>query len=267
MCDFLAKYTNFSSSYIETMYKATEGYTDIYSYENHWEDKETAEAIVDVRRDQAAKVGNNYVYEFIFTPNDSFLNSNKPLLPNVELKLSFDRLPAQFSSLHVEKPVDDSVSPIKDTVLTLKKVYAVADYVSSTSLRHHFDTIEYQPITYDYDEIQATVKNLPTGEQYIRVHNITGGNTPDYVFCGVCPSSATNGSFAATSTAFRVNDVKKIDITLNGSSVNGYPLTIEHNRPIWPYLRLQDILSRTCNVDQGEQMSMTNFKVNINFHI
>ena len=44
------------------------------------------------------------------------------------------------------------------------------------------------PISYIYDDTSIIVKSLPTSEQSIRVDNITGGNTPDFVFVGIWAS-------------------------------------------------------------------------------
>ena len=45
---------------------------------------------VKYRRSMGRVVDNRIIYDFVFGPNDGFLNSNAPLLNDCELKLSFD---------------------------------------------------------------------------------------------------------------------------------------------------------------------------------
>ena len=255
----MSKYTNFSFRYVESLYGSTEGFSDIYPYEDYRDDVSAKAKLIDNRRKYAVKEGSSYIYEFVFSPFDPFLNENTPLLPNMELKLTFDRLQAEFSTISVAE--SNNPKSIKGSVYDLKNVYAVADYVSSTALRHHFDAIQYKPIEYVYDEVQVCCKNLPLAEQYIRVHNITGGNTPDFVFVGICKSAGLNGSLDHSSTSFQPNGVEKIDITLNGASINGYPMSISNDLPLMPYIKFQDILARTANVDLGTQLTIQDFKV------
>ena len=214
--------------------------------------------ILENRRKTAVEVANNYVYEFIISPSDSFLNENTPLLPNMELKLIFDRLAAQFSCTKV---LEDE--KLKGKVLPLKDVYCTCDYVSSTALRHHYDRLAYEPTMYIYDETMVSCRNLPMNESFIRIENICGGNTPDYLFVGIAKTAALNGSLDLTNGVFKNNNIKEFNITLNGSSVNGYPMKVTNNKPVWAYMRLHDNLSRTANVDLGQQLGLEDFNVSL----
>ena len=40
-------------------------------------------------------------------------------------------------------------------------------------------------------------------EQSIRLENLRGGNTPDYIFAGIIKTKALNGDFQAGSTVFK----------------------------------------------------------------
>ena len=251
----MTKYGNFQKDYIFSFYE-TEGYFDNYIYEE-WKDRaDVLTKIIAHRRDNVAKkIGSDYHYEFVMMPNDSFLSENTPLLPNMELKLVFDRLPAQYSLITV------SDTALQGEVLPLKDVYCMAEYVTSPMLRHHFDSIQYEPINYEYDEIMTTCKNLPTGEQFIRIDNICGGNTPDYIFIGICKTEGLNGSLEHSSTCFQPYGIKEFDLTLNGSSVNNYPMKITNGMPIWPYVRFCDNLSLTAQTDSSALLDMGDYKV------
>ncbi len=251
----MTKYGNFSRQYIQSFYGSTEGHFDMLIFEEWKNEPDRQQEIISNRRQHATEVGSNIHYEFVFMPNDSFLNENSPLLPNMELKLVFDRLPAQYSLCTI------SDKALQGEVLPLTDVYCMAEYVSSPVLRHHFDTIQIQPISYEYDEIMTTCKNLPTGEQFIRIDNICGGNTPDYIFIGICLTDGLNGSLEHSSTCFQPYKIKEFDLTLNGASVNGYPMKITNGKPIWPYVRFCDNLSLTAKSDSAELLELYDFMV------
>ena len=256
LANHITKYGNFSNGYINSFY-ITEGNFDRYAFEQWTNDEAAKSQITTKRRAPAKKVGSDYHYEFVMMPNDSFLNENTPLLPNIELKLVFDRLPAQYSLF------SSTDTALQGEVLPLTDVYCMAEYVTSPNLRHHFDSIQYEPIQYEYDEIMTTCKNLPTGEQFIRIDNICGGNTPDYIFIGICLTEGLNGSLEHSSTCFEAYDIQEFDLTLNGSSLNNFPMKITNRLPIWPYVRFCDNLSLTAKTDSGEILDLEDFKVRL----
>ena len=159
-----------------------EGYFDEYVYEDLQDDDKAT--IVARRRQGIPKSGSKYIYHFIMIPSAGFLTENKPLPPNVELKLSFDRLTAEYSTLLVDQT--SKTDPLKGTILELKNVFAQVEYVSSPQMRAYFDRISENPIPYVYDECAVLFKALPQNEQSIRLDNLKGGNTPDYLFMAIC---------------------------------------------------------------------------------
>ena len=111
------------------------------------------------------------IYDFVFVPNDGFLNSNTPLLNDCELKLSFDRSKADMSVLKLGEVQND----LSDKVLEISNCFAVTEYISSEAIRRRFSKIETRPITYVYDNCDVTLKTLPIKEANIRIDNIRGG--------------------------------------------------------------------------------------------
>ena len=201
--DWILKQGNYNRDYINSIF-SIEGYYDDYAYElvTNSDDKD---AIINHRRRGISKIGSKFIYEFIMIPSAGFLKENKPLPPNVELKLSFDRLPAEFSTILLDS---DGIDPLKGQVLELKDVYAQVEYISSPFLRNFFDRIEVNPISYTYDECNIIYKSLPTEEQSIRLDNLKGGNTPDYIFMAIISTSMPRIFFFLFLPLFRCTNRK-----------------------------------------------------------
>ena len=260
MNDYLQKYGNFSRSYIESVFPL-EGYYDQYNINSLGLKSSAGIQIVELRRsmsyhDTSRKVRS---YQVILTPNNGFLNSNLPLLPNTELRLAFDRAPAEASLLKIGSK---DTTDLSKKILELKNVVATTEYVSSPHLRNYFDKINQRSIDYLYEEVEVNIKALPQNEVNIHIANVRGGNIPDYLFLGIIPSTAIDGNFSESTTAFEHNHVKEFNITLNGNSVTGYPVRIENGLPIWPFKKFVDVTGRFMNNECGQQLSLDDFRYN-----
>ena len=204
---------------------------------------------------------NSTVYHFRFKPQNGILNSLKPLLPKQEFTLSFDRSAGDLALISKKRPEDDD--PVKGQVLTLRNPYLTAEYISSPYLRNHFDGINSNPISYFYDEISVYHKSLPLNDTIIRFPNLIGGNTPTYIFAGVIPTSALGGSITECGTLFKRNNVKEFDITLNGYSCPGLPLTNLDKTPIDVYDTFLKVTKRKFKNECPAQIVPSDF---CNFH-
>ena len=86
--------------------------------------------------------------------------------------MTFDRTKIEIST--IKKLSTTDTMSIDGTVLEILNCYAIAEYVSSPFLRNYFAQIERQPIIYNYDDIEVTVKNLNQGNTNLRLDNIRG---------------------------------------------------------------------------------------------
>ena len=100
MNDWMVKYGNLNPDYVTSAYEI-EGYFDKYGGFEEFSD-DAKNQLVAHRRQGVPARDQKYIYELIFTPNDSFLNENHTLPPAVEMKLTFDRLPAQNSCMAID---------------------------------------------------------------------------------------------------------------------------------------------------------------------
>ena len=146
--------------------------------------------------------------------------------------------------------------------LVIKDCFAVADYVSSPNLRTYFDSINYTPLRYEYEDCEVFVKSIPQGETNIRFDNLRGGNIPSHIFIGFIETDALNGNHELSSTRFSPHHVQYMNISLNGNSVNGYPMSIDHNFAVQPLQKFIDCTNRTCDITTGKMFTPTEFKFN-----
>ena len=248
MTDYIYKIGNFSSDAIVTNY-VPEGYFDQFNYSKS---DMTTEAIT-ARRLARHKSGNTYRYEFVLMPNMGFLASPDLLVNDCELKLSFDRADPKLSL------IEHGTVTSAANYIEIKDCVALTEYVSSPRLRSYFETIDNNPIIYEYDECEVVVKTLASGVTEVQLENIRGGNMPSYLFAGIIPSKSLTGDFEKSSTAFNVQSVKELNITMNGNSVNGYPITVQETSCIFPMHKFLDVTDRLYNVNSGSSMDILAF--------
>ena len=255
--DYIQKMCNFNVSTIGSVY-STEGYHDVYNFFDVGDMKDSQ---ANLRRRFGHEVNSGKItYEFTLTPCAGFLTSPQPLLTNCELEISFDRSKAQNVLLEhaaveaADKPANDYIK-INDCV-------AVTEWISSEGLRNHFMTIENNPIIYEYDDCEIYIKNLQSDTTDIRLDNIRGGNIPEYFFAGIIPQKCLKGDYSMSSTCFEANNVIEFNITLNGSSVNGYPIEVNKGCSAFTMQKFYDVTNRYYNIQCGENLTKTKFARN-----
>ena len=233
-----------------------EGYHDLYNMSSSELQSNTSLAIK--RKYQGDLHGANRTYEFVFIPNSGFLNSNLPLMTNCELKLSFDRLNASYSMMEY----GSITNALESKPLVIKDCVAIAEYVQSDELDNYFGQIQMSPITYYYEDCDVILRSIPKDETSIRIDNIKGGNTPNCIFAAIIPSTNLAGSVSSSTTSFRRNKVTEFNITLNGNSVNGYPMTSSFTAGVVPLQRFMDVTNRYMNISCGEGVNFQRFYYN-----
>ena len=245
---------NFDSYMIQSGF-VTEGYFDNFNYNASLIKEESGS--IKTRRTWGMQAKNNVMrYEFAFSPNTGFLASPDLLLKDTELKISFDRTTAPTALLEI----GDVTNACK--FIEIKDCYAVTEYVSSPSIREYFSSIENHPFIYQYEEVDVMVKNLPLNETDIRFDNIRGGQLPSFMFIGLIPQDALNGSFELSSTSFNCQNVTDMNITLNGNSVHGYPMVIKDNSPIYPLQKFIDTTNQLYNASCGSCLTVPDYDCN-----
>ena len=174
-----------------------------------------------------------------------------------ELKLSFDRSKPYTSIIDV-----GTATPALDDPIEIKDVVAITEYVSSPALRNYFESIDYSPLSYDFDSCQIMIKSIPIGETEIRFDNLRGGKIPMAMFAAIIPQAALSGDADRSSTMFKLNNLEQMDFTLNGNSVHGFPLSVKNASPVQALQKFLDATDRYYNVVGGESLSLIDFDYN-----
>ena len=233
----------------------TEGYYDHFNSDAE-ELESTGSNIIRHRQFAGHTSGTSIRYEFALSPNVGFLASPDLLMKDCELKLTFDRAPVENSLIKVSAPTTEC------TFLEIKDCVAITEYVSSPGLRQYFERIDTTPIVYEYDDCDVLLKSIPMNVTTVRFDSLRGGNVPDYIFGAVVPQSCLNGSFDRSSTYFHRHGVNEVNFTLNGNSVNGYPMSINNGSPIYPMQKFFDVTNRYYNINCGQSFDTVGFNYN-----
>ena len=217
---------------------------------------------VEAPRSSFAKTSDNEwaIFDLLFKPPVSILNSTKPLVPKTDMVISFDRA---VSDLALIAKTSTAENPLENEVIPLENVFLRAAYYTSPYLRNYFDTITEKELSYRFDETQVLCKNIPQGMKVIRFSNLIGGNTPSYLFAGIIESSALMGNTKLSSTAFKQHGVYEFELTLDGQAVQNFPIKTEDGIPAQAFDSYLKSTHRFFNNKVSETIPIRDFA---NFH-
>ena len=256
--EYLAINGNYDSEYLSTGL-ASLGYFDNWNLDTK-DLNGTRLSIVESNRDSlldpsSFKTGYK-TYSFMYRLPTGIFNCIKPLGPNHEVKISFERAPSELS-LIAEKAENEN--PLKGKSIELRNVFCKTKYISSQYLRDQIRQNETQD--YKFDEISVYQKNLPIGEISIRIQNIIGGQTPNYIFAGIVPAKAFHPDETKSLTKFGHYGVEEFSFTVNGQIVNGFPLSSVNENPFEVYEAFLETTCRKFNTNASNVIAPYDFKM------
>ena len=196
---------------------------------------------------------------YILELEGGFLNCPQPLIPNTEVKFTFERLPATYSLFYSDTKTTLPTS-LNGKVVQITDCYLELEYVTSPYLRNLNASIVEKPITYHYDDYQIYLKDLAKGAQTFRVNSLCGGLTPEYIFAGFMPAKSFDPDFMTTSVVFQNPGIREACMTLNGAPVQGYPITMflpNHKEQL--YSRFLDTIGKSKKTASGGTISLDTF--------
>ena len=89
-----------------------------------------------------------------------------------------------------------------------------------------------------------------------------GGSVPDCIFVGILPQRCLDGDSSSSSTRFENYGVTDMNISLNGTSVNGFPLSCKYGSPVIPLQKFLEATNRHYNIQAGGGFDCTQFAEN-----
>ena len=249
------KIGNFNGHMIHTCFNP-EGYYDHFNSDSTELGSPGGKNVIELRQYAGHKDGTDIRYEFALCPNVGFLASPDLLMKDCELKITFDRAAVENALIKIAEPTTVCKT------LEIKDCVAITEYVSSPGLRQYFERIDTAPIVYEYDDCDVLLKSIPNNVTTVRFDSLRGGNVPDYIFAAVIPQECLNGTFSKSSTYFHQHGVNEVNFTLNGNSVNGYPMSVNNKSPIYPMQKFFDVTNRFYNVGCGQSFNTSGFRYN-----
>lgn len=260
----MSKISNFNASYVTTTMAHMEGYAEkLHSADRSFIEllkSSKSSDIISNREYFGESSTGKMQYQLRLSLDGGVLNCNQPLPSNTEVKLSFDRSQASVALLYKEYGENKQYPTTLDAkVLDIIDPYLEVEYISSPYLRNFYAQIVDRPITMRYDDCDIYMKTLNQGQSMIRVNNIMGGLTPDYLFAGVVKTDALNGDFLLSSSRFVDVGYKEVCVTLNGMPVQGYPISMDFAKPVKLFSKFMDTIGKTKKSVAGDSIDPTYF--------
>ena len=261
--NFLSKFCNFNLDFVRSNLAQVEGFGFEYIYLANRDEYDLAKANnIDLSYDRLWNVtteGDNKQQMLVLNLEGGIMNCPQPLLPSTDVKFSFERVPACYA-LFYNTTTGDQPTALDSKPIEIKECYMELEYVSSPYLRNLHAQIIERPITYHYDDCQIYMKDLAKGAQTLRVNSICGGLTPEYIFAGFLPAKCLDPDFMTTSIRFENPGIRDACITLNGSPVQGYPIsTLLPDNSVQLYSRFLDTIGKWKKSSASSTLPLTSF--------
>ena len=106
------------------------------------------------------------------------------------------------------------------------------------------------------------LENISQDQKTVRINQIRSGNLPSHIFAGIIDSDALNGTVEKSSTGFQCHGVERFNISIDGTSVNGYPINVENGSPIYPLAKFNDTLDKLSNISCAGGFTLAEFTYN-----
>jgi hypothetical protein len=206
------------------------------------------------RRTFPAGDDTNAELEIVHYLEGGILNGIQPLPSNTEVKLSFDRAKAAMAFLY-SKDVAPFPTDLDNEVIDLLDPYLEVEYITSPYLRNYQSQIVDRPLTIMYDDCNVYLKSIQKGISTIRVDNLMGGLAPDYLYAGFIRTDALGGDFKLSSTCFAMLPIEYTNLTMNGMSVQGFPISSSYAFPLKLFCKFNETNGKTKKTMAGGSLT------------
>ena len=250
---FLSSYFNYLINYSIDYQNSAMRSVGIYDYaqEKTSSIAKWSEAIFKAFSSNRASFGTPQTKFEVIMPIDSTIFYTNDLLPsNTSLDLSFERLKASSSSILSKS------TAISDSVMELKDCYMMLPFKRDEAMFQLERNAIQKPLKIKYDDFIIKRFNVPRGTDSVMMSDIISGQLPYRIFWGLQDMASYTGSFYNSSTRFNRNNVKKVNIYVDGKEGDDFPLTMSQDMVGLPFIKflqstnqLQNgYMSRTLNL-------------------
>ena len=153
--------------------------------------------------------------EFISRIHADIFNQNRLMVNGVRLRVKLHRNKNEFCLMAANA---NYVLEIEDVSMMLRKCK-----LTDASLTQ----VQNIPALYPITRVLMKDYSFPSGIQSININNLTSGVLPQKVVVGLVSNAATNGSSILNPFNFQHFGLSECNVAVNGSTVNGKPLTFD----------------------------------------
>lgn len=144
---------------------------------------------------------------------------DKYLIPNVEIKISFQRENPKFYMVQ-SKESEDKVYPIAITeAQILCRSFKVN---SSIQMAHERLLREHQLAKYHFKKLQLKHFNVPSNQSNFTVDNLIMGNIPSMIVFAFVPTAVFNGDHRKSPFVFNNHGLENLTVYVNATPVHTY---------------------------------------------
>lgn len=183
-----------------------------------------------------------------------FLNQNRLLLPNVELRLVLTRESPEFYIMSAS----DSTSSIKIMEATL---YVPHVTINPQVLLAHESVLRKQNAIYPYSRIEVKTFVTPPGSKSLSLSNCVIGSLPKLILVAMVETSRFVGDRTLNPFYFKHHNLCEFYAIVNSVAVPAQPIECDFTDPANPICtRAYDMLIReTKNYDRAHQITRKMF--------
>lgn len=246
-------------AYLETLlafgkeYKKTQALAALYTREK------TADTTDEGFKSRAALCKKSAVFEVFGRLHVDLFNQFRYLIPGVDIKLTLDRAPENFSILQAGGTKQTDGAQVQ--ILEAKFVCQKHTLLPSITLSHLKLLEQGHPVCYPMRRGEVKTATIPTGSFLFSNESLVNGLLPDRVVIGLVNSSSVHGNRAENPFDFGTHDVSSCSLIVNSEVITAHRYDIDFNNKkcMEAYFSIFSGLG-ISNCDTGLDLTFDEFK-------
>ena len=246
----------FLSSYFQHMINFTSDYqmsglkphgifdvTQIETSTFNSQDEDTTDKLLRKFRRQVKQTNE---MEILMTLDSTLFYSDDLLPSNTSLDLSFERANGTYSGILYK-----NAATCTEKALELKDCYLLLPFKKDDELFRLERNAIQKPLKIKFDDYQIKRFNIPKGTSSVMMSDLIAGPLPGKLFWALQQIEAYTGSYKISSTRFEHENLKRINLFIDGKEKDGFPMIVSDEHIAQPYVQFL----KACNMDQNGFLS------------